>query len=159
MEAIPDYFAFQEGREATVECAVASSIRHNVPANLLLAIRQAEGGKNGMVRKNRNGSTDHGTMQWNNRSIGDYRQYGITVHHVSSDGCYALDLAAYRLAKHLAEPTGTFWERAARYHSVSAEPNQRYQSIIRPLAARWAQKLRRLYPSTALAPIDIRGIN
>ena len=156
MDAIPDYFPFVEGRVATIECAIASAIRHQVPANLLLAIQEAEGGHNGLAKRNRNGTIDHGTMQWNSKTLTDYRTYGITARHVSHDGCYALDLAAYKIAGHLAEPSGTFWERAAIYHSRSPGPNLEYQHKIKPLSRKWGSILRSRYSGETFATFSMK---
>jgi hypothetical protein len=155
MDAIPDYFPFVEGRVATIECAIASAIRHQVPANLLLAIQEAEGGRNGLAKRNTNGTIDHGTMQWNSKTLTDYRMYGITAKHVSTDGCYALDLAAHKIAGHLAESRGSFWERAAMYHSRSPRPNQEYQDKIKPLSKKWGRILKLRYSGETFAAFSV----
>lgn len=155
MNAIPDYFPYVEGRVATIECAIASAIRHQVPANLLLAIKEAEGGRNGLAKRNSNGTIDHGAMQWNSKTLTDYRMYGITAKHVTKDGCYALDLAAHKIAGHLAEAKGTFWERAAIYHSRSPGPNKEYQNIIKPLSKKWGEILKLRYSGETFVAFSV----
>lgn len=61
-------------------CFIAAALKFGVPANIVLAIAEIEGGRPGLRVRNRNGSFDVGTMQFNTRYLEHLeRQYGITL--------------------------------------------------------------------------------
>ncbi|MBK9663459.1 MAG: conjugal transfer protein TrbN, partial [Nitrosomonas sp.] len=49
-----------------VVCSIAAAIKNEIPANILLAIAEKEGGKPGQWVRNNNGTYDVGVMQFNN---------------------------------------------------------------------------------------------
>lgn len=150
----PAYFAVEQYRPATMECVLASAIRRNVPANVLLAIGEHEAGKDGSAIRNSNGTYDFGRTGINTKWVEDImpqmRQYGVTqeqvIYYLRYDGCYNYDMAAYKLQRHLLNCDLGFWTCAARYHSKTPEPNLRYQGFIIPLAAKWERYLKQHYP-------------
>ncbi|EDP8962500.1 conjugal transfer protein TrbN, partial [Salmonella enterica subsp. enterica] len=51
--------------EERVVCSVSAAAKYEIPANILLAIREKEGGKPGQWVKNTNGTYDVGELQFN----------------------------------------------------------------------------------------------
>ena len=56
---------------ATIPCVITAAVRHGVPANVLLALASLEGGKNGQLVRNTNGSYDVGHFQINTIHFGE----------------------------------------------------------------------------------------
>ena len=70
-----------------VVCSIAAAIKYEIPANILLAIAEKEGGKPGQWVRNNNGTYDVGVMQFNTSYLKDLSKYGITPDHVANPGC------------------------------------------------------------------------
>jgi hypothetical protein len=68
-------------------------------------------------------------------------RYGITADDVAAVGCYAFDLAAWRIRGHLKNDKGDLWTKAANYHSRTPRYNAVYRSDLRVKAAKWADWL------------------
>jgi hypothetical protein len=60
-----------------VVCSITAAIKYEIPANILLAIAEKEGGKPGQWVSNRNGTHDVGSMQFNTSYLQDLSKYGI----------------------------------------------------------------------------------
>lgn len=112
--------------EERVLCSIAAAEKYGLPAHLVLAVAEQEGGKPGLWVRNANGTYDVGPMQFNTAYLAGLARYGITAAAVAQPGCYAYDLATWRLSGHLLHDKGDLWTRAAHYHSRN--PGQ-----IRPL--------------------------
>lgn len=121
-----------------VVCSIASAIEYDIPANILLAVAETEGGRPGLYRGNANGTHDVGTMQFNTTYLKELSAYGITADDVASSGCYPYQLAAWRLRGHILHDQGDLWVRAANYHSRTPEYNAIYRDKLKASAARWA---------------------
>lgn len=156
-----DYYPVEQYRPANMTCAMQSAIRHNVPANVLMAIVQLEGGQNGMEKRNSNGSFDLGKVQINTVHLKEWRQkFGFSFqqleaikHFLKVDGCYNVDVAAWILRQRLSETKwGDFWVRAANYHSKTPEYNSIYRAKLVPLASRWAEHLSNQYGTKEYRP-------
>ncbi len=124
--------------EERVVCSVAAAIKYNVPANIVLAVAELEGGKPGLYRRNSNGSRDVGVMQLNTRYLADLSAYGITPKDVAEAGCYSYELATWRLRNHLLHDKGDLWTKAANYHSRTPEYNRPYRTKLKLSATQWA---------------------
>lgn len=124
-----------------VVCSVAAAIKYEIPANIMLAIAEKEGGKPGQWVRNKNGTHDVGSMQFNTAYLKDLSRYGIKPDHVSATGCYAYDLAAWRVRLHIKKDQGDVWTRAANYHSRTPKHNARYRLDLMNRANRWADWL------------------
>ena len=125
-----------------VVCSIAASVHYDVPANILLAVAEKEAGKPGQWVRNKNGTHDVGAMQFNTRYLKELTaQYGITAVDVAAPGCYAYDLAAWRLHGHLNNDTGDIWTRTANYHSRTPYFNAVYRADLILMAAKWAERL------------------
>lgn len=145
-----DYYAVEDYRPATIQCVLEASVRRDVPANVLLGIAQIEGGKEGMVKPNANGSFDFGRFQINSIHLKELARYGVSQdvakYYLVRDGCYSAEMAAYRLKRCLVENPGKeFWERAACYHSRTPKFNVIYREKLKPVALRWADWLSKNY--------------
>lgn len=151
-------YAVADYRPATIECVLASAVKRDVPANVLLAIAQIEGGKEGLVKTNANGSYDFGRWQINSVHVEEMAEYGVSPevfrYYVLHDGCYGADFAAYRLQRCFNNPKWAnrdVWEKAACYHSKTPSKNAIYRAKLKPPARAWADWLEANYPVTIKA--------
>ena len=87
-------------------------------------------------------------MQFNTAYLKTLAKYGISAEDVASSGCYAYDLAAWRVRGHLTKDQGDLWARAANYHSRTLYHNTVYRADLRVKADRWAHWLAKFIPST-----------
>jgi hypothetical protein len=124
-----------------VVCSIAAAVKYEVPANIVLAVAEKEGGKPGQWVRNSDGSHDVGTMQFNTAYLRDLAPYGIKPEDVAASGCYPYDLAAWRLRGHIRNDAGDIWTRAANYHSRAPQQNATYRADLRIKAKKWADWL------------------
>ena len=134
---------FQQER---VECSIQAARHYQIPALVLLAVAEQEGGKPGHKVRNRNGTFDYGAMQINTVSLADLRKFGIHEKHVLAKGCYPYYLAAWRIAGHLKDDSGDIWQRAANYHSRTPYFNRIYRAGLIRKAEKIAHRLNRKEP-------------
>lgn len=127
--------------EEWIICTIAAAVKYRIPANIVLAIAEKEGGRPGQWRTNSNGTHDVGPMQFNTAYLTDLTRYGITASDVATGGCYPFDLAAWRLRQHLTNDKGDLWTRAANYHSRTPQYNHVYRSDLTRKASKWADWL------------------
>ncbi|WP_308920637.1 hypothetical protein [Janthinobacterium sp. J1-1] len=64
-------------QQERILCAITSAIKYQVPANILLAIAEKEGGKPSMIIANKNGTYDIGPKQFNSAYLFELRKHGI----------------------------------------------------------------------------------
>lgn len=124
-----------------VVCSIAAAVKYQIPANIVLAVAETEGGKPGQWVKNTNGTFDVGPMQFNTSYLKELRVYGITPADVAKGGCYSYDLAAWRLHRHIKLDKGDIWQRAANYHSRTPRFNQIYRKKLIASGEKWNQWL------------------
>jgi hypothetical protein len=124
-----------------IVCSISAAVKYAVPANIVLAVAEKEAGKPGQWVRNSNGTHDVGPMQFNTSYLRDLSRYGITADDVAAAGCYAFDLAAWRIRGHLKNDKGDIWTRAANYHSRTLRYNAVYRSDLRVKATKWADWL------------------
>ena len=122
-------------------CSISAAVKYEIPANIVLAVAEKEGGKPGQWVKNSNGTFDVGPMQFNTSYLGELARYGITANDVAASGCYSFDLAAWRLRKHMRNDKGDLWTRAANYHSRTYRYNVVYRADLMVRAVKWADWL------------------
>ncbi len=122
-------------------CAVSAAVKYEVPANIVLAVAEKEGGKPGQWVRNSNGTHDVGPMQFNTAYLRDLARYGITADDVAAAGCYSFDLAAWRLRMHIRNDKGDLWTKAANYHSRTPRYNVVYRADLMRRAVKWADWL------------------
>lgn len=142
-----------------IVCSIEAATRYNIPANILLAVAEKEGGRPGLWVRNRNGTLDVGPLQFNTAYLQTLSRFGITAHDVAASGCYPYKLAAWRLRGHIARDSGDLWTRCANYHSRTPGNNASYRADLVRKAARWADWLAARYSTrnfTSLASSDVR---
>ncbi len=136
------FFTVPAHLQERIVCSIAASIHYDVSANIVLAVAEKEAGKPGQWVRNSNGTHDVGAMQFNTGYLkGLTAQYGITANDVAAAGCYAYDLAAWRLHGHLQKDSGDIWTRAANYHSRTPKYNTIYRADLIIKADKWAKQL------------------
>ena len=124
-----------------VVCSITAAVKYQIPANIVLAVAEKEAGKPGQWVRNTNGTHDVGPMQFNTAYLRDLAGYGITPADVAAAGCYAFDLAAWRLRQHIKKDRGDLWTRAANYHSRTPQYNATYRADLLVKSGRWADWL------------------
>lgn len=134
-----------------IVCSINAAIKYKIPANIVLAVAEKEGGKPGQWVRNTNGTHDVGTMQFNTRYLRELAKFGITPQDIASEGCYPFDLAAWRLRTHLAKDKGDMWTRAANYHSRTPKYNTIYRADLIRKARKWATWL-----ETHFVTVDVK---
>lgn len=130
-----------------VACSIAAAVKYGIPANIMLAVAEKEGGKAGQWVRNGNGTHDVGPLQFNTSYLHQLSRYGITPGDVASGGCYAYDLAAWRLRQHIRQDGGDLWTRCANYHSRTPRFNRAYRADLVRKAIHWAHWLAQRYPA------------
>jgi len=132
-----------------VVCSIQAAVKYEIPANILLAVAEQEGGKPGQWLRNTNGTYDVGPMQFNTAYLAELKaRYGITAADVAAAGCYPYDLAAWRLRMHIRDDKGDLWTRVANYHSKTPKYNAIYRAHIIRRAAKWATWLETHFTTT-----------
>jgi hypothetical protein len=121
-----------------IVCAISAAAKYEIPANVLLAVAEKEGGKAGQWVRNTNGTFDVGAMQFNTAYIKALGRYGISAHDVSGTGCYPFELAAWRIRRHIKTDNGDFWTKVSNYHSRTPRYNAVYRADLIKRAAKWA---------------------
>ncbi len=124
-----------------VVCSITAAIKYEIPANILLAIAEKEGGKPGQWVSNSNGTHDIGSMQFNTTYLGDLASHGITADDVAQPGCYPYDLASWRVRQHIKKDKGDIWTKAANYYSRTKKHNTKYRADLITKAVKWADWL------------------
>jgi hypothetical protein len=137
---------------ASIYCSVAAAARYNIPAAMMLAVAEQEGGRPGLWRANANGTSDVGPMQFNTAYLKTLSKYGIGPGAVAMNGCYSFDLAAWRIKRHLVLDQGDLWQRAANYHSRTPRYNARYRLMLISRGSYWADWLLRCPAISCLSP-------
>ena len=103
-------------QQERIVCSITAAIKYEIPANILLAVAEKEGGKAGQWVSNRNGTHDVGSMQFNTAYLGDLARYGITTNDVAQPGCYPYDVAAWRIGRNLKQDKVDLWTQWAYNH-------------------------------------------
>jgi len=135
-----------------IVCSIQAAINYEVPANILLAVAEKEGGKPGQWVKNSNDTYDVGPMQFNTAYLSDLAKYGISAEHVAKAGCYSYALAAWRLRMHIRNDRGDLWTKVSNYHSTTPHLNAAYREDLMRRAARWGKWL-----NVRFATYDVTG--
>ncbi len=124
-----------------IVCSITAAVTYEVPANIVLAVAEQEGGKPGQWIRNPNGTYDVGPLQFNTAYLKELKSYGITAVDVEQSGCYPYELAAWRLRSHILHDRGDLWTRVANYHSRTPSRNARYRMSVMRKATKWADWL------------------
>jgi hypothetical protein len=137
---------------ALIWCALAASVRYDVPADALLSVYSVERGGTDTWSHDANGTYDVGPLQFNTAYLASLRRFGITPRAVEGKTCYPWFLAAWRIHNQLVEDHGGFWTRVARYHSATPHYVATYRRQLLEYAPRWRAWLIAHYPTVVTAP-------
>lgn len=124
-----------------ISCCIDAAVEFNVPADILLAIAEIEGGRPGTLSRNKNGTVDIGPMQFNSVYLRDLEKHGVTPEMVNAEGCYPYRLAAWRIRQHLDNDNGDIFKKAANYHSKTPSKNDIYRIKLIARTNKWASWL------------------
>ena len=123
-----------------IVCSIIAAQKFHIPADILLAIAEIEGGKPNLEVINVNKTRDIGYMQFNSSYLDELStkyQYDFSE-QANKSGCYSFYLAAWRIANHISNDKGSIWQRAANYHSRTDKYNLIYQNKLISKAQKWA---------------------
>ena len=137
---------------ALIWCALAASVRYDVPADALLSVYSVERGGTDTWSHDANGTYDVGPLQFNTAYLASLRRFGITPRAVEGKTCYPWFLAAWRIHNQLVEDYGGFWTRVARYHSATPGYVATYRRQLLEYAPRWRAWLIAHYPTVVSSP-------
>ena len=137
---------------ALIWCALAASVRYDVPADALLSVYSVERGSTDTWSHDANGTYDVGPLQFNTAYLASLRRFGITPRAVEGKTCYPWFLAAWRIHDQLVEDRGGFWTRVARYHSATPRYVATYRRQLLEYDPRWRAWLIEHYPTVVSAP-------
>jgi hypothetical protein len=115
--------------DVPIECLNHAAITYHVPAKLILAIMKAEGGKNGMANKNKNGSIDYGVMQVNSIWLNKIGAYGFSAKDLQYDACKNVEVGSWIISQSVANGENA-WLGVGNYHSHTPIHNQAYSNTI-----------------------------
>ena len=137
---------------ALIWCALAASVRYDVPADALLSVYSVERGGADTWSRDANGTYDIGPLQFNTAYLAGLKRFGITPRAVEGRTCYPWFLAAWRIHNQLVEDSGGFWTRVARYHSATPRYVEDYRRKLLEYDPRWRAWLIAHYPTVVFAP-------
>ncbi len=137
---------------ALIWCALAASVRYDVPADALLSVYSVERGRADTWSHDANGTWDIGPLQFNTAYLATLKRFGITPRAVEGKTCYPWFLAAWRIHNQLVEDNGGFWTRVARYHSATPRYVEAYRHDLLKYAPKWRAWLIAHYPTVVSAP-------
>ena len=103
----------QENTPACINHTVAT---WGVPRELLLAVHKIEGGKPGIIARNKT-SYDMGPMQFNSVTVASLAKYGVTEAHMTYSECASFYVAGWMLANS-ARKFGDWLLAVASYNCV-----------------------------------------
>lgn len=112
-------------------CLIQAADDYAIPVRAMLAVLRTEGGKNGTLSANANGSVDHGPFQintvWARRLAAEF---GVTAAMLTNDFCWSARAGAYILRYEINRAGGSFWDGVGHYHSHAPGPKQRYIRLV-----------------------------
>jgi hypothetical protein len=117
-------------------CVDAASARFRVPASLIRAVLDVEGGKMGRVSYNANGSYDIGPMQINSLWLPEVERRGGSLQLLLDHRCANVHFGTWLLSRELdgMDPARidrpSFWRVVGNYHSHTPEFNARYAEKV-----------------------------
>lgn len=121
-----------------IYCSIYSAVKYEIPANILMAVAEKEGGEAWKFSRNKNGTIDIGTMQFNSDYLISLKKYGIQPVDVADSGCYPFELAAWRIRGHILKDQGDLWTKVANYHSRTSRHNRIYRADLIIKSVKWA---------------------
>ncbi|MBO1325120.1 lytic transglycosylase domain-containing protein [Acetobacter sp. TBRC 12305] len=138
-------------------CMVLAASLYHLPPRVLPVIQLVEGGRNGLIHRNTNGTEDLGVMQVNTIWVGPIARYTHTApqtvyRNLLSQPCYNISAAGAIMRLNLLGAGGNLMRAVGDYHSHTTLFNQSYQALVLARArALFAQPPARATPQV-LAP-------
>lgn len=117
-------------------CVRQAAERFRLPASLIRAVLQVEGGQVGASSPNRNGSFDIGPMQINSLWLPEIERRGGSLELILHHRCANIHFGGYLLSRELAgfdwarADQKTFWRAVGNYHSHTPALNKRYAERV-----------------------------
>ena len=113
-------------------CVALVSSFYNLPPRVLPSIQAVEGGFNGAVHRNANGSEDFGVMQVNNVWIAALSQYtrlppAVVQDRLTNAPCFNIAAAGAILRTYINASGGDLMASIGDYHSHTPLLNRDYQ--------------------------------
>lgn len=118
--------------DVPIECINSAAVRYYVPATLILAVIKAEGGRNGMARKNKNGTYDYGVMQINTVWLNKIKSFGYTAEDLQYSPCKNVEVGTWILSQSIAE-AAVLPKGIGNYHSHTDHLNKKYHQKVTKL--------------------------
>jgi hypothetical protein len=120
---------------AFLACMVAAAEFQGLPPRVLPAIQATEGGRPGLVMRNRNGTEDLGLMQINTVWLPAVARAArqpqeLVRQRLIEDGCFSVHVAAAILRLHLRAERGDVMRAIGNYHSRTPALNIAYQGRV-----------------------------
>ena len=123
-----------------LSCIMLSASAYNVPSDVLLAIHKVEGGYNGAVIENTNGTVDMGAMQINSLWIETLSKewdlpWSEVKERLISDSCTSASVAGWILSENLKDTGGDMQKSIGWYHSRTPKYRDKYiKKVLAQLA-------------------------
>lgn len=105
-------------------CLIQAAKINRIPPEIIISIISVEGGKHGLVVKNKNNTEDLGIMQINTGAwlplvskvffkTNDIKAYQV----LKNDDCFNIEVGTWILKYSISLENGELWEGVGRYHS------------------------------------------
>lgn len=111
--------------EVPVPCINEAALTYRVPAPLIMAIIETEGGSIGTESHNANNTYDLGVMQINSSWASTFEKKGYTIEDVAYNTCKNVDVGTWILSQCLQHNPDIF-EAIGDYHSHTPYYNEIY---------------------------------
>ncbi|HFL6519451.1 TPA: lytic transglycosylase domain-containing protein [Salmonella enterica] len=116
-------------------CVQAAAHRYSLPEKLILAVIKTEGGENGLVRHNKNGSVDLGIMQINSIHLKSLKRFGIGYDDILFRPCTNIEVGTWILRSQFTSKSDyrdsdEWWRAVGNYHSHTIYYNIAYQKKV-----------------------------
>jgi soluble lytic murein transglycosylase-like protein len=123
-----------------LNCINDAALEYHVPAKLIIAVLNVEGGQVGQAVKNTNGTYDLGPMQINSAWQKTLSQQDISLAQVRDNPCMNIKVGTWILSKNIADEQDLL-NGIGDYHSHTTKLNQQYSTQIRLRYTELAQHL------------------
>lgn len=90
-------------QEMVQECIAQASHHYGIPKPLIHAVLEVEGGSEGTVHRNNNGTEDLGWAQINTVWLPQLKKYGITRQKLLHDPCVNIGVSAWIMRQNYAQ--------------------------------------------------------
>jgi soluble lytic murein transglycosylase-like protein len=134
-----------EQNPGLTRCIVNAARHYQLPEPLIWLILDVEGGIEGTVSLNTNGTQDLGPMQINTRWLpqitAHYREpESVLRQRLIGDGCFNVAVGTWILRLNIDNAGGDVWRGVAWYHSRTPDFARRYLARVLASAERWYGK-------------------